>query len=358
MGRYSDYDNMPEFQGKEDSDLHRPEPLPMLEVFVELQKLTEEDAVLPVGVIYGLSDLYGEELALFKQGWGKLGTEQRRKTISILSETTDEVFDLDFSEVSYVGLQDPDPQIRENALDLVWYDFSPTTFEAIMRLANDEATTVRAAVMSGLGRFIMAGELAEFDMAMAERAQEVVLRYYDDLREDVDVRRRALEAISHSSHPRVPQMIQESYEHEETLMRASAIFAMGASCDRQWEETVLEELESDAPEIRYEAVRAAGELELERAIMPLTEYAYAEDEEIKIQAIYALAEIGSNEARRVLNDLAALAEESADEDLLDIIADAIDMMMLMDGDFFGLFSYMDDMDAMLFEDEDNGPYLN
>ncbi len=89
-------------------------------------------------------------------------------------------------------------------------------------------------------------------------------------------------------------------------MRVSALFAMGRSCDEQWASRIMDELSSGV-RMRFEAARAAGELELRPAVTRLIELAYEDDREIQEMAIWALGEIGGKRANHALDQLAALA---------------------------------------------------
>ena len=144
-----------------------------------------------------------------------------------------------------------------------------------------------------------------------------------DLNEDVDVRRRALEAVANCSHEIVDEAIREAYDSEEHRMQISAVFAMGRTYDAQWNEFVLQQLDADDPEMRYEAARAAGELEIEEAVPALTRLALDDDREIKEVAIWSLGEIGSRESARILERLATEAKRLGDDELLEAIEDAI-----------------------------------
>jgi HEAT repeat protein len=75
--------------------------------------------------------------------------------------------------------------------------------------------------------------------------------------------------------------------------------------------------------MRYEAARAAGELELISAVPLLVRLAAREDPEIQDVAIWSLGEIGSREALRVLERLAERAYESGNALLIEAIDDAI-----------------------------------
>jgi HEAT repeat protein len=176
------------------------------------------------------------------------------------------------------------------------------------------------------------------------------------LSESLDVRRRALEAIANCGRAGVQERIREAYYADDLPMRASAVFAMGRSCDERWAPQVLEELASDYPEMRYEAARAAGELELRRALPQLIELAYEDDRQIQEVAIWSLGEIGGSAARGALTELAALAEEVNDNELLDAIAEAQANATLADDDMLPLFDfsyYDDDLDEIEIDDMDD-----
>jgi len=131
---------------------------------------------------------------------------------------------------------------------------------------------------------------------------------------------------------RVPEAIEEAHESDEQLMRVSAVFAMGRSYDERWNETVLREMRNDDPEIRYEAARAAGELEIEEAVTLLGQIAVVDEREIKEVAIWSLGEIGGSQAVRLLTALAEDAEEAEDEDLKEAIEDAIGYASMVGAD--------------------------
>ncbi len=183
-----------------------------------------------------------------------------------------------------------------------------------------------------LGRFILLGEYGEIPESEAVRAQDVAINLLNDEVEDIQVRRRALEAISNSSLEFIPEAIEEAYESDEHLMRVSAVFAMGHSYDQRWNETVLREMRNDDPEIRYEAARAAGELEIEEAVTLLGQIAIVDEREIKEVAIWSLGEIGGSQAVRLLTALAEDAEEAEDEDLKEAIEDAIGYASMVGAD--------------------------
>jgi HEAT repeat protein len=342
------------------TDDSRPKRMAIDELLNALRSRDPEEAVLPAAMVYGLSDLRGENLAKLRKAWPELDIERRRNLVKSLNGLDEMNYDLDFTGLTYVAFDDEDAEVRSAACRLCWYDMSQSMFERLLRLGEDPVADVRAAAMSALGRFILAGELVEFDVEQAVRAQNLALRHFDNLEEDIEVRRRSLEALSHCGHARVPDMIREAFAHEDTLMKSSAIFAMGASADRRWSEDVQQSLDSEIPEVCFEAVRAAGELEIAESVPQLANLIYGDDEEIKMQAVWALGQIATPEARRVLTDLSAQAEAVDDDELLEAIEEAMDMLMLMSGQLFNMFDFDEDFEGIDDDlvDSDYGTYLN
>lgn len=337
-----DFDN--DIDGNDEGEERRPQPFPIQETIAVLESAEHLVAVLPAGAIYGLSDLVDADLAALRKAWPEIPVAQRRRTIQLLSEVSETNFDLDFEALAYLAFDDDDPQVRAEAVGMTWYVTSERMFHQLMEMARDETATVRAAALEGLGRYIRDGELEEFDAKLAEQAQKVVLARYDDLRESDEVRRRALEAISHCSHPRLPDLIYEAYYADDPLMKASAVFAMGTSCDTRWKEVIIKELDNFIPEIRFEAVRAAGELEIASTTRRLVELVYESDYEIRLMAIWSLGEIGTKESREALINLAEAAEKHKDDVLAEAIEEALDMALLMGDQFFPMFNLEDDLD--------------
>jgi HEAT repeat protein len=276
-------------------------------------------------IFYGLSSLSDEDIEQLRGAWGGLSTAYRRKLMRRAGEVAETNFDLDYAALGRFGLDDPDPDVREAAIDVLWEDDGLDLMERLMKMAqNDDSRSVRAAATSALGRFILAGELGDLPDTETERAQDAVIDILNDEDEEVDVRRRALEAIANCGHEIVEDAIQEAYEGYDRRMRVSSVYAMGRTCDApRWGEIVLRELSSEDPEMRFEAARAAGELELKDAIPTLAQIAREPDSEIKEMAIWSIGEIGGEDAVRLLKKFARDAEKSGDDELLEAIQEAI-----------------------------------
>ncbi len=295
------------------------------EVVAILHQAEGDGEGVSAALYYGLSDLDDKSMQMFEHSWRNLSADFKRKIVTEMAEASEANFDLNFDTLGYLALDDLDFGVRSSGIELLWTNESLILLSRLIDLAeNDESTEVRASATSEIGRFILLGEYGDIPEQEATRSQDVAIGLLNDMSEDIQVRRRALEAISNSSLDFVAEAIQDAYESDEHLMRVSAVFAMGRTYDSElWREAVLRELRNDDPEIRYEAARAAGELEIEEAVALLGQLAVLDEREIKQVAIWSLGEIGGSHAMRLLTALAEDAEEAEDEDLKEAIEDAI-----------------------------------
>ncbi|MBO9309389.1 MAG: HEAT repeat domain-containing protein [Chloroflexi bacterium] len=289
-----------------------------------IRDLTSDEVPITKGLVRRLSNLGEPERQALVRVWGGISVERRRQVLHEIAELSETEFDTDFSAVTYLALTDLHDDLREAAIEASWPDESVEMFNRLLSMASvDSSPAVRAAAVSALGRFILQAELGKFSPMQARQAERVALRLYNNRNEDVRVRCRALEAIANSSRAEVIGMIEESYRDGDSRLRAAALYAMGRTCDRRWASTVLRELNSDDPAIRFEALRAAGELGLEEAVPLIGELVTGADRQTLEMAIWALGEIGGGESQRVLEELFKHAEEIEDEGLIEQIEDAL-----------------------------------
>jgi len=285
-------------------------------------------------IFYGLSGLSAAQIPRVQEAWVTLSVDYRHKLLQQMLDISETNFELDYRLIGMLALEDDDPTVRTDAVELLWDDDSLETMDRLIDLAQwDESVQVRAASASALGRFILAGELGDLPETETIRAQDVVVSLLTSEDEDVEVRRRALEAIANCSHEIVQEAINEAYQSDDPRMQASAVFAMGRTCDNRWNDIVLREIDNADPAIRYEAARASGELEIEEAVPHLARLAQGPDREIKEVAIWSLGEIGGSYAMKILGALADVAEQDEDDDLLEAIEEAIGNASLAGRDF-------------------------
>lgn len=275
-------------------------------------------------IFYGLSGLQAHDIERLRPIWETLPASYRRKLTRALIDVTETNFELDYGAFARFGLLDGDPGVREAAIEVLWEDESLDLMQRLIAIAQtDEAREVRAAATSALGRFILAGELGDLPESETVKAQETVIGILKNTADDIDVRRRALESIANSSHDIVEDAIHAAYNGDDRRMQISSVFAMGRTFDDRWGDQVIRELDSEDAEMRYEAARSAGELELEEAIPHLSRLAFDEDVEIKDVAIWSLGEIGGKEAVRVLNLLSRDARVTGNHELVNAVEEAL-----------------------------------
>jgi HEAT repeat protein len=127
-----------------------------------------------------------------------------------------------------------------------------------------------------------------------------LLEIIEDLSQPLEVRRRAIEAISPLSNDKVKKIIEEAYNSHLFPLRLSSIYVMGRNSDPIWLPILIKELSSPYPQIRYEAACACGEMgerELVPCLLPLLE---DDDPEVQHAAVQALGKIGGKEAKQAL----------------------------------------------------------
>jgi HEAT repeat protein len=127
-----------------------------------------------------------------------------------------------------------------------------------------------------------------------------LIETYRDPQEAPQVRRRAVESMAYTGTQDVPKIIQEAYEHQDQEMQISAVLAMGRSADARWADIVISELRNPNPKMRFEAIRACGELQLRDAAPAIIDLTDDVDLGIKTIALWSLGQIGGRKARKTL----------------------------------------------------------
>jgi HEAT repeat protein len=285
--------------------------------------------------LYHLSNLNPEDAARLAQAGPGLAVDVRRWVISRLVELAEADFEMNFSAVFRLGLEDEDAEVRTSAIEGLWEDEDVDLVPLLIaRLRGDEHIAARAAAATSLGRFILLGELEKIRPTPFVLAYEALLAACQNAGEHTDVRRRALESLAYVSNDIVNQLIREAYSATEENVRVSAVFAMGRNADTCWENQVRQELFRPSPELRYEAARACGELQLREAVPELEDLTDDADPEVQEAALWALGQIGGDKARQIL-ERHCLAEDEAARTAAEA---ALDELEFLHGDLSEFFS--------------------
>lgn len=280
--------------------------------------------------LHQLSDLSGDQLKEFKSLWNQIPAPRRLTIMTALGEYAEENFEIDINTVSRVALTDSDGLVRAAAAHNLWEDEGQDLIDPFLTmLVNDPQMEARVAAAAALGQYIYLGEMEEIDESLKHKVEEALLGVFNG-DDDPEVRRHALESIGFSGSKEISAAIQKGYDDPSDLFRISALFAMGRSLDQRWNSIVIHELQNMNPRIRFEAARAAGELQLRDAVPALGELTRDVDVEVQEIVIWALGEIGGEDAREILEKLlkrakgerAELIDEAlANAELMDDIAE-------------------------------------
>ncbi len=293
-----------------------------------MQKIGDTENRLSISSLYGLSGMDRAETRLFQQAWPSMAIERRRQIINFLVEIAEASFEVNFGPVFRFCLGDEDESVRAAAIEGLWEDDDTALIDTLTSLLRDDpVASVRAGAATSLGRYVLLGELDKIKAQYLALVREALLETIHSPAEHLEVRRRAVEAIAYSSEDDVQVIIETAYYDENEKKRASAVFAMGRSADHSWSDLVIGELQSSRPEMRYEAAMACGELELVAATPLLANLVNDPDREVQGAAIWALGQIGGDEARRILYD----CYEQSDQFLHEAVEEALEQLEFMRG---------------------------
>lgn len=269
-----------------------------------------------------LVDLSGEQLDAFQTVWKEIAQRRRLDIMIALSELSDEDFKVNINAVSRIALKDPDANVRAQAIRNLDEDDRTDLIPIFIKfLTGDSSSEVREAAATALGIFVYLGEMEEVSETLATTVEDALINVFNGT-DELNVRRRALEAVSYKGRREVNEAIEVAYRDKDDLFKISAVFAMGRSLDNQWSTIVLRELKNISPRLRFEAARASGELQLREAVEILIELTRDVDNEVQEMTIWALGEIGGEDAREALAKLLKKAKGERVELIEDAIANA------------------------------------
>ena len=288
-----------------------------------IHSLTDID--IPTGAeLTGLSNLTAADLLLFRSTWDNLETERRRQIIIRLVEFAEDNLEFNFDPVFKYCLTDGDEEVRCLAIEGLWEDEETSLIEPLVNILEDDVSEkVQSAAAIALGKYALLAEYDKLRPEQSSRVRNALLDAIIDTDKSVEVRRRLLEAAAPLNLPEVKTALLEAYESDELGMKTSAIYAMGKNCDPSWLSILLQEMDNDDPEIRYEAAGACGELEEEDCVTGLIKLVNDDDDaDVRLAAIRALGKIGSPVSKECL----LLCLESNSEAIRDAAENALQMM--------------------------------
>ncbi|MEN8098630.1 MAG: hypothetical protein ABFQ89_06100, partial [Chloroflexota bacterium] len=220
--------------------------------------------------------------------------ERRRMFIRDLSELSISDNTTDFDSVLNICLSDSDPDVKRLTISSVYESEEVTLIKPLLNVMSKESdTAIRASAADALGQFVLRAELGEYDPQIHDMLLHGLLGIVeDDSTEDL-IRAKALESVAYVDANPVRDLISSFYGNESQILKTSAITAMGRSGDERYSSHILSELENEDIGMRYQAVVAAGELQLESASNTLKRVVVEDEIELRRSAMNSLAEIGN-----------------------------------------------------------------
>lgn len=290
----------------------------------EIKKaLLNREAPFPPAFLYFFSDITRRELDEVEKVWPEVWTERRRGLLEDMETLAEKDTLLFFDHMAVMCLTDPDPVARATAIRLLWQSDEEALVPTLIKmLKEDPEVIVRAAAATALGVFVYQGELEEIEESTYDRILENLIQVHTGT-DDRLVRRRALEALGYASHPDVRGFIEQAYETDNEDWLQSALFAMGRTCSTSWVDWILDMFDHPDSLVRYEAVRAVGELEAKAAREPLFDLLEegVEDEDIYLAAIWSLSKIGGRGVRELIE---SSLEETDDMEEIRFLEEALE----------------------------------
>ena len=288
-----------------------------------LTDLTDAEKPVTYSGLLQLTDLPVEGLSELKIVWPKLSTERRREVVRKLVELADDNVELDFNSVFKSCLSDDDDAIREIAARGLWETEDRAMIRPLVKLlATDSSPEVRAAAAMSLKNFSVMAQNGKLLSRDGDRIRQALLTVVNSPSEDIDVRRRAIEAVSSFNTPETNDAVREAYESDNPTLVQSAIYGMGQSSNPAWLPTVIDEMSSPLPAVRFEAATACGLLGEEEIAPHLVQRLRDDDSEVRLASIKALGMIGGTMAKNALqlhlSDEDEAIEEAAREALISL----------------------------------------
>lgn len=309
-----------------------------------LDYLLDSKKDIPQNHLGYYSDLDPKSLRLFLDAWKNVAPNRKLLLLDNLLSHLDSDTLVSYEEIGKALLNDTDPNIRARAIGLLAESNDPKLVDSFLNIfLNDADLAPRMEAANLLGEFVLLGELEELDPHIQQTVEDALISVVRS-EDNPALRRKALESLGYSSREEMTNIIESAYHRSDPAWIASALKAMGRSHDNVWNDSVVSKLLDNDPRVRFAAAEAAGELSIEEAapIMLQMLEDEEEDDDVVSAAIWALSQIGGEDARiYILN----LLENTDDEDMIEFLEDALENL-----DFN---EELNDFDLMTLNDEED-----
>ena len=289
-----------------------------------LDHLLDSKKDIPQSHLRFYSDLDPKSLRLFLDVWPRVQPDRKLVLLDQLLSHLDSDSIFSYEEIGKALLDDPDGEVRTRAIRLLVESDDPKLADKLIDIfLHDTELAPRLEAVQLLGEFILLGELDKVNQSLQRRMEDALIGLVRSEEESV-LRKRALESLSFSSRPEIAALIESAFERVDPAWIASALRAMGRSQDNErWADNVVSMLLDEDPIIKFAAIEAAGQLVIEEAVPILLQILDDEEEpeDVATAAIWALSQIGGDDARTYL---IALIDQTEDEDLVEFLEDALE----------------------------------
>jgi len=271
-------------------------------------QLGDHNRPLKLSELASLNDLDDDESEILLQEWPDIELFHRRALAQSLQEMAEDTVEVDFRAVFLVLLNDEDAQIRAAAVRGLLEDTRRSTLSRLLDvLSTDSDSFVQAAAATTLGAWALQAAQGDLPDRVGAEIAQCLVQVYQAPQTAVEVRRRLLETLGFFGElPEVESLIEEASRYPDELWQQSTLCAMGRTGMERWLKPISAALTSRVPALRYEAARAVGEMgELAEDLVPaLARASVDSDVEVSTAAIWALGQIGNEQARRALRHVA------------------------------------------------------
>lgn len=249
-----------------------------------------------------------------------------------LTEFNDKESEGDFEELARIGMSHSSETVRCNSVWLMRFSDDKSAAREILRLAEEDPSEyVQEKAIRVLGYF---NELVSMGDRIPLPAKTVFAKLESLINsEKRNLRFAALEGLAFSNLPELRPIIESYLNSDDKEERICALHAITNNLDESKEKKVLELLMDDDMDIQFEAIRAAGVLQIRKALPVLYSLLSRFDrlfEPLRDEVIWSISEIGDEDSVDVLQTLSEISVED-DYELSELVDGALENLEMSIG---------------------------
>ena len=247
------------------------------------------------------SDLSPSEVGSFARVWFAIAVERQRSILAAMVSLAEDNTELDFCAVFKMCLKDADEMVQKTAIEGLWeYEDRSIIAGLVDILRSDKSPFVRATAAVALGKFAYLTQEGKLLPKDEDQLLENLMVTLSNEDEDLEVRRRSLEAVAPFNTEVIQGYVTWAYESDDLDLKSSSIYAMGRTGETSWIPYLMKELQNPEPSVRFETANACGDLGDEEVVPNLVQLLEDDDYQVQIAGISAIGKIGGVVAKRVL----------------------------------------------------------